>query len=328
MATSQDADEAVVLADNSLTATRTTIDNPPLTKLRIVCISDTHNQTPSIPAGDILIHAGDLTNQGSLSELHRQINWLQSLSGFHAKIVVAGNHEITLDQKFYAENHGKLNFGGRQDVRECLRVVREAEGITYLCHESVVLELDLGDGRGRVRVSVFGSPYSPASGTWAFGYDSEQVARDLWSQIPSRTDVLITHTPPRGHRDIPNSEADTRTGCEELRKALWRTRPMLHVCGHMHSGRGVERVIWSDESADQKEVSIETWQDPGGTEGSKKLSLVDLTGKKKGSSGPLDSGRETCIVNAAVKAWSHGVPGPKKYNKTIVVDVLVPMYLG
>jgi 3',5'-cyclic AMP phosphodiesterase CpdA len=60
-------------------------------KTRIVCISDTHNQTPKLPAGDILIHAGDLTNQGSYSELKKTVEWLEK-TDFEAKIVVAGMH--------------------------------------------------------------------------------------------------------------------------------------------------------------------------------------------------------------------------------------------
>jgi 3',5'-cyclic AMP phosphodiesterase CpdA len=59
-------------------------------KVRIVCISDTHNQTPKLPAGDVLIHAGDLTNQGSYTELKKTVEWLEK-SDFQAKIVVAGN---------------------------------------------------------------------------------------------------------------------------------------------------------------------------------------------------------------------------------------------
>jgi hypothetical protein len=38
-------------------------------RTRIVCISDTHNSTVKLPKGDVLIHAGDLTNQGSYSEV-------------------------------------------------------------------------------------------------------------------------------------------------------------------------------------------------------------------------------------------------------------------
>lgn len=59
-------------------------------KTRIVCVSDTHNQTPKLPRGDVLIHAGDLTNQGSYSELKKAVEWIEK-QDFEAKIVVAGN---------------------------------------------------------------------------------------------------------------------------------------------------------------------------------------------------------------------------------------------
>jgi 3',5'-cyclic AMP phosphodiesterase CpdA len=62
-------------------------------KTRFVCISDTHNASaPSsfqLPRGDVLIHAGDLTNQGSHSELQKALQWLED-ADFEAKIIVAG----------------------------------------------------------------------------------------------------------------------------------------------------------------------------------------------------------------------------------------------
>jgi hypothetical protein len=79
-------------------------------RTRIVCISDTHNCTVKLPEGDVLIHAGDMTNQGSYSEvrqscapyhytcrhanaywgqLSRAVKWLEEAK-FEAKIVIAG----------------------------------------------------------------------------------------------------------------------------------------------------------------------------------------------------------------------------------------------
>lgn len=63
-------------------------------KTRFVCVSDTHTYTPAeagfkLPAGDVLIHAGDLTNLGSLSELRRTIDWIAK-SDYEVKIIVAG----------------------------------------------------------------------------------------------------------------------------------------------------------------------------------------------------------------------------------------------
>lgn len=63
-------------------------------KTRIVCIADTHNQTPKLPPGDVLIHAGDLTNQGSYGELKRAVEWLEKQGGFEVKIVVAGMYYL------------------------------------------------------------------------------------------------------------------------------------------------------------------------------------------------------------------------------------------
>lgn len=65
-----------------------------LQKTRFVCVSDTHSYAPSeagfkLPAGDVLIHAGDLTNQGSLSELRKTIEWI-SKADYEVKIIVCG----------------------------------------------------------------------------------------------------------------------------------------------------------------------------------------------------------------------------------------------
>ena len=64
-------------------------------KTRFVCISDTHNASPAdgafkLPKGDVLIHAGDLTKQGTLKELRKTLDWIES-TDFEAKIVVAGS---------------------------------------------------------------------------------------------------------------------------------------------------------------------------------------------------------------------------------------------
>jgi hypothetical protein len=70
---------------------------PPGT-VRFVCVSDTHSAAPRqpLPAGDCLIHAGDFTDTGRPQELEAFCAWLRAQP--HArKIVVAGNHDLTLD---------------------------------------------------------------------------------------------------------------------------------------------------------------------------------------------------------------------------------------
>jgi len=65
---------------------------------------------------------------------------------------------------------------------------------------------------------------------------------DPWSRhVPETTNVLVTHGQAKGHVDA----ASPATGCKHLLQELWRVRPKLHVCGHIHKARGVEIVDWS-----------------------------------------------------------------------------------
>ena len=166
--------------------------------------------------------------------------------------------------------------------------------ITYLNHESKVIRLTNPDGP-RTQFKAFGSPYSPERGLWAFGYPPEK-AIELWDQIPLDTDIVITHTPPKYHCD----EAPVRgsAGCEILRQCLWRVRPRLAVCGHVHEGRGVERICWdlSAPNAKYKESSTSYWEDPGVN--NKKDSVVHLCIKE---GNPLENdGSDGGQMNVAV----------------------------
>jgi hypothetical protein len=286
-------------------------------KLRIVCISDTHNASPgsgyTLPPGDILIHAGDLTNNGQPSEICKALSWLREVNYEH-KIVIAGNHDIALDEN-------SPNQPDDEGATQLRRMMREDDKITYLEHESKIITVK------RTQIKVFGSPFSPASSSssaskqWAFQYPPSQ-AQELWSSIPSDTTILLTHTPPAGHLD--NSAHWTQGGCPALSKALFQAKPRLHVCGHCHEGRGAQVVSWSDEA--EAEHGVAEWIDPGS--GNKKQSLFDLTGKKSRRADPhaaADTGtaKQTAIVNASIMAKSYG-QGAKAFNKPIVVDIELP----
>ena len=77
-----------------------TNDRPNTT--RIVCISDTHSRYHfALPAGDILVHAGDFSMTGEQTEIEKFIEWLKSLKQYRLKIIIAGNHDLTLEPEFY-----------------------------------------------------------------------------------------------------------------------------------------------------------------------------------------------------------------------------------
>ena len=189
-------------------------------------------------------------------------------------LIRTGNHDITLDSEFYNE-HG-LYFHNQypQDAAACRRLLADFT-ITFLNHESAEITLKRESGP-RTTFKIFGSPYSPAGGLWAFGYQPSD-ASTLWDQIPLDVDIVLTHTPPKYHCD--ESGEHRAAGCEILRQSLWRIRPQLAICGHVHEGRGAERILWDLHSPNvkYKEDITGYWTDPD--PGGKKQCLLDLTAR-------------------------------------------------
>ncbi|KAK5135212.1 hypothetical protein LTR08_005461 [Meristemomyces frigidus] len=203
--------------------------------IRVVCISDTHClKPPHVPAGDLLIHAGDLTKAGTPAELQAQIDWLDSLPHEH-KVVIAGNHDTWLDPRSRQTLDTRDQEGGV-----------EWKGLHYLQHSVVTLPFF----NGRRELKLYGAPQIPACGGEAFAFQYPR-GHDAWSEtVPEDIDVLVTHTPPKHHLDLPAA-----LGCEHLLSEVWRVWPRLHVFGHIHAGRseafsqlrgGKEVVRWCE----------------------------------------------------------------------------------
>ncbi|KAI4159413.1 MAG: hypothetical protein L6R39_000391 [Caloplaca ligustica] len=195
----------------------------PSSAVRLVCISDTHGKETAIPDGDVLIHAGDLTSQGTAAEIQEQVDWIASLPHRY-KVIVAGNHDSFFDPRSRHESdHDRaIDF----------------KGIRYLQHSSVTLDFP---GVKNRRLTFHGAPQIPACGgdDFAFQYSRHQ---DPWSgTIPHSTNVLVTHTPPRHHLDLPHG-----MGCKYLLKEVWAVKPKVHVFGHVHAGYGRESVFWDE----------------------------------------------------------------------------------
>ena len=106
--------------------------------VRIVCISDTHSRYQfSIPAGDILIHAGDFSLSGTQAEVVQFISYLKSLTQYRLKIIIAGNHDLTLEPEFYEKSWQRWHYRRKQDYEQIGHLVRDPSlatdyGIVYL----------------------------------------------------------------------------------------------------------------------------------------------------------------------------------------------------
>lgn len=179
--------------------------------MRIVCISDTHNRHAKhpiiVPDGDVLIHAGDATMQGTLPEIKFFSDWLRALPHKH-KIFVAGNHD----------------WGFQMDRKRSLSAL--PYGVHYL--EDSGCEID--------GVTFWGSPWQPWFASWAFNLPRGDALRKHWDLIPNGVDVLITHSPPLGVMDYV--DRGENVGCEDMLAAVEAVRPRLHVFGHIHACYG------------------------------------------------------------------------------------------
>lgn len=176
-----------------------------------MAISDTHNchGKLEIPDGDILIHAGDMSMQGSLQELRWFDAFLGRLPHRH-KIVISGNHD----------------FGFERTPTEARAAI--TQGI-YLQDEAVEIE----------GLKIYGSPWQPWFCNWAFNLRRGQPLAEKWALIPDDTDILVTHGPPRRQGDLTHH--GERVGCVDLMRRIREVRPRYHVFGHIHEGYGVTR---------------------------------------------------------------------------------------
>ena len=217
----------------------TTPSTTATSSVRIICISDTHNTQPDLPPGDVLIHAGDLTENGSYDEIQAQLTWLSG-QPYRYKVLVAGNHDVLLDEAFL-ESYPERKYGQTKTIRDL-----DWGSVNYLRDSSITLDFaadSQGDGRrpgepeGK-KIVVYGSPWTPQYGVSAFQHPREQ---DIWAdRIPSNADIVITHGPPRLHLDTRDFY---RAGCPFLAQEVARVRPQLVVFGHIHVSYGREDVV-------------------------------------------------------------------------------------
>lgn len=176
--------------------------------MKFVIISDTHGRHHqlSLPEGDVVIHAGDVSGRGLLPEIRDFLNWFEKLN-FKYKIFIAGNHD------FYFESIDDF----------------QREGIIYL-----------NDSRMEINgIKIWGSPIQPEFHNWAFNRKRGEEIKEHWDLIPSDTDILITHGPPYSILDKTiNLE---NVGCEELLTKVQSIKPKFHLFGHVHEGYGIDK---------------------------------------------------------------------------------------
>lgn len=180
--------------------------------MKLVCISDTHLRNFSIPKGDFLIHAGDLTFDGSLRQVIEGFKKLETSTQGHefkGKYFLPGNH----DWAFYNKDTGKA--------------IAEEYGWKVIDNDLSTLQLEKN-------LLLFGSAIQPEFCNWAFN-EPDHMREQFWERSPA-CDILTVHSPAYGLLD--SLEDGPNVGCKYIRKYIDRVKPKLVICGHIHHSYG------------------------------------------------------------------------------------------
>jgi Icc-related predicted phosphoesterase len=191
--------------------------------MRIVCISDTHGlhniMRNPLPKGDVLIHAGDVCNIGSESDVRNFIYWFQNLEGYDSKIFCSGNHDWAFERK----EPWLYNYINDENLSQ--------SDCVYLEDNSFTIE----DPNFSKPIKFHGTPWQKPFMNWAFNRPEKDLYK-YWEKIPLDTDILITHTPPQGIRDY--NYLNESHGSPSLRTYVEKIKPVLHIFGHLHEAYG------------------------------------------------------------------------------------------
>lgn len=310
-------------------------------KTRIIILSDTHNKKPfessdtqhafrsPLPDADVLLHAGDLTGSGKRHEHQAQVEMLMEHPA-ELKVVIPGNHDITLDEPYSASHPWKHSTA--QDlvaIREMYTGPEAREAGIFLIKEGIqTFELKNG-----AQFTLYASAYQPEFCDWAFAYARSEdrfnpspavgrlLGRGAANPIPShpQIDIMVTHGPPFGILDTVvgfGPRMNSSAGCQHLLRAVKRCKPRLHAFGHIHEGWGAQRMKWAPEgSADIEDQLLPIMIDRDDVL-EKRGAIIDIS--SSGSS-QLQWGQETLFVNASIMDVRYN---PR--NAPWVVDLELP----
>lgn len=189
--------------------------------MKIIAISDTHNKHKELfhlqtEKADVIIHAGDATGMGTISEVGSFLEWFNSLKA-ELKIFVPGNHDILFEK----------------DPHVAEAMLKSYPGITPLIDKSITFK----------GYKFYGMPWMPIFYDWAFmAKDNGPKMKAKVNAIPDDTDIVITHCPSFMIGDFTMRRA--RVGSQTLREKLEKVKPKLHVWGHIHYDAGLHALPW------------------------------------------------------------------------------------
>jgi Icc-related predicted phosphoesterase len=283
---------------------------------RVMVISDTHEHSldgTTMPQVDVLLHTGDLTNFGEMEALRESVKMLGTIEA-ELKLVIAGNHDISLDATPRVENMSDEEYAKYHEAALEIMTGPSAKkaGITYVQEGTYTFTLSNG-----ATLRVYASPYTAGSGGWAFPYepledrfnDAKQTNQTSIAKNPisSGVDIVMTHGPPHSILDQVDGQ---NLGCPNLLHAVSRTRPLMHCFGHIHEGHGANIVTWKPDGS-VKDPLLAT-----------PLETEQINEYPYANEWSIKAGQQTLMVNAAI--MMNTSRGMKPSYKPFIIALHLP----
>ncbi|KAK5091572.1 hypothetical protein LTR05_001757 [Lithohypha guttulata] len=267
-----------------------------------------HNQFGfnPLPPVDVVLHCGNLTDRGRIANHMRALEGLARLPA-ELKLVIAGNHDIDLDERSYARaNDGDTTIPATVKDLWTKSELALSNNIKYL--EEGLHQFHLKSG---ATFLIHASPYTPGDGGSAFQYlpntdrfNGTLITPEHFQNVSSQNtivsghiDILMTHGPPRWILDQGDDIYGSSVGCQHLRRAVLGTKPRLHCFGHIEKSWGAVRGRWAG-IGDLGEGSLIMMP---------QMTTLSASNKARGYADlhqsvteQLESGQQTLFVNAAV----------------------------
>lgn len=235
------------------------------------------------------------------------------------KLVIAGNHDLSLDGPFwYTKKCDPDDPEGYAEHERGMEIMTGSlameAGVTYLEEGQHTFTLKSG-----AKFTIYASPYQPEFCGFAFPYERDEDRFNLPHQsspgvkniavnpVPDfpGIDIMMTHGPPKDILDWVAHDGST-VGCENLLRSVSRARPLLYCFGHIHEAYGAKMITWKDDHKQIGADAIEAQNDlPNSYPGSRHVQV--------------EVGKETLMVNAAIMNLRY-----KPTNSPWLVDLELP----
>jgi len=230
--------------------------------IRVLHFSDTHGlhwtieEDFPLPDGDIAVITGDFSDGGTDEQIADYVAWLQTISPrLHMILIIPGNHDwmYTVDAVACGilDPHEVVKTGFMHRKLETYGLPANCK---VLDHEEVeVMGLRIWGSSWcpwqRFRCPDQVTPNDDGSKilfeTWKQDWGHGATTPHRFGEIPLNIDILLTHGPAEGIMDYiggPFSSPKSYWGASPaLLEAIKKTKPRMHLFGHLHEQRGVWR---------------------------------------------------------------------------------------